>query len=163
MLHDDPPLESSPLPTCAPISLLHSTAHPQITVYSSSVRQKISLLRRSRRKKGGGERRGAEWSDMDQRQTNWQVIQLTRASLTERSGGRMPPGDGRDGGRTHGINPGHGYVMFLPPSLRPSVSPSVRRHYGGGLVLLITQIEVNCGLDRNYAPPPCLAWLWNIA
>ena len=103
-------------------SFTPSTAHPQITVYSSSVRQKISLLRRSRRKKGGGERRG-EWSDMDQRQTNWQVIQLTRASLTmERSGGRMPPSDGR----THGINPGHGYVMFLPlsPSVRPSFCPS---------------------------------------
>ena len=83
---------------------------------------------------------------MDQRQTNWQVIQLTRASLTmERSGG------GRMAGERMASTRGTGMSCS---SLRPSFPPSVFRHYGGGSVLLITQIVVNCGLDRNVAAPP---------
>ena len=101
-------------------SFTPSTAHPQITVYSSSVRQKISLLRRSRRKKGGERREG---SDMDQRQTNWQVIQLTRASLTmERSGGGRMAGERMASTRGTGMS-----CSSLPPSLRLSVRLSALR------------------------------------
>ena len=131
-------------------SFTPSTAHPQITVYSSSVRQKISLLRRSRRKKGGEERRAEGGGERYGSATDKLAGYPTDSSITHDGAERR-----KDGGRTHGINPGHGYVMLLPPSLRLSV----RRHYGGGSVLLITQIGVNCGLGRNdAAPPPCLAY-----
>ena len=75
---------------------------------------------------------------MDQRQTNWQVIQLTQASLTAQGMDARRRTDGR-GRRTHG-NPRHGYVMFVRPSALWRIE--------AGSVLLIRQIEVNCGLKR---------------
>ena len=84
---------------------------------------------------------------MDQRQTNWQVIQLTQASLTAQGMDARRRTDGR-GRRTHG-NPRHGYVMFVRPSALWRIE--------AGSVLLIRQIEVNCGLERNDDAPSSLA------
>ena len=107
-------------------SFTPSTAHPQITVYSSSVRQKISLLRRSRRKKGGERSRG-ERGERYGSATDKLAGYPTDSSITHDGAERRR----EDGGRTHGINPGHGYVMFLSPSFLPSVRLSaLRRRLG---------------------------------
>ena len=79
---------------------------------------------------------------MDQRQTNWQVIQLTQASLTEDG----MPDDGR--GRTDG------QPEARVCHARPFVGIMAER----GTVLLIRQIEVNCGLRGNEALSS-LVWL----
>ena len=84
---------------------------------------------------------------MDQRQTNWQVIQLTRASLTE-DDARRRTSEG-EAGRQQASNqdPRHGYVRH-PPARQP---------HERGTVLLIRQIEADCGLAATVLI--VLAWL----
>ena len=159
MLHDDPPLESSP-PTCAPSPSLDCSSpnycllvvrHPEDLASSP-----FTTKERRRRAEGrGGERYGSATDKLAGYPTD---SSITHGAERREDAARRRAGERMASTRGTGMS-----CSSLPPSLRPSVSPSVRRHYGGGSVLLITQIEVNCGLHRNYAPPPCLAWLWNIA
>ena len=106
-------------PTCAPISLLHSLYCSSPNYCLLVVRQAEDLAssplttkERRRAERSGEERRGG--SDMDQRQTNWQVIQLTRASLTE-DDARRRTSEGEAGSKPATKTRGTGTSVTRPP------------------------------------------------
>ena len=102
-------------------SFTPSTAHPQITVYSSSVRQKISLLRRSRRKKGGERSRG-ERGERYGSATDKLAGYPTDSSITHDGAERREDAAKRRANAWH--QPG-ARVCHVPLSVLPSLRPSV--------------------------------------